>query len=259
MPRSTPYSINVAKPCHQSWEDMIPNGEGRHCNECSKTVVDFTNYSDAELIAYFSNLQGKVCGRFRATQLSRSLHIPPQPHSRLYRLTVALGLTLLFSQSTITFAQSTKERPWGSISSARSKDIAGEKGIGALTGHISDSLGHPVGKASVHLYRNGSYEKMVYTDAAGTYSVTGLPFGLYNVVIEAEGFDVSAVDSVHLNADTVTIHPVVLPLYHSSGKRETDGVVTGDPAIDSAQNEKEVMGKIKLRPDRKKAHNRRSR
>ncbi len=259
MPRITPLSINVAKPCHQSWESMMPNAEGRHCNECSKTVVDFTNYSDAELVAYFSNLQGKVCGRFRASQLSRSLHIPPQPHSRLYRLTVALGLTLLFSQSTATFAQSTKEPSWGSVSSARSKGISGEKRVGALTGRVSDSLGHPVANASVHFYCNGNYRKMVYTNSGGEYFVKELPYGLYNIFIEADGFDVRTVDSIHLHADTVTVHPVVLTLYRSSGKTASEVFVTGEPAIDSIQNEKELMGKIKVRPDHKKTHNGRRR
>lgn len=252
MPRSTPFSISIAKPCHQNWEDMIPNGEGRHCNECSKTVVDFTNYSDAELIVYFSNLQGKVCGRFRATQLSRSLHIPPQPHSRLYRLTVALGLTLLFSQSTVTFAQNTKERIPAYLLSGSAKEVGGEKGFGSLSGRVSNTFGRPLAKASVHFYRDGSYEENVSTDVNGAYRVMNLRYGLYKVVVEAEGFEIASVDSVCVNTDTATVDPVVLSVYPISGKRQTEVIYAGEPEIDTLQMQKELMNKSKHRPGRRK-------
>lgn len=254
MELSRSLKISVRKPCHQPWENMIPADAGRHCGECSKTVIDFTGFTDAELFEYFSKPQGKVCGRFLSTQLSTQLHIPPQPHSRLYRLTVALGLSLLFSQSTATFAQSTKDRPQGALSSPASKEVAGEKRAGALTGHILDALGHPVPNASVHFYRNGRYEKMVYTDAGGTYVVKGLPFGLYKVVIEAEGFGVKAVENIKLNVDSVSINPVVLNIYQAPEKRDSEVIVTGEPAIDSVRDGKEVMGKIKYRPVRRKNH-----
>ncbi len=251
MPRITPLSINVAKPCHQSWESMMPNAEGRHCNECSKTVVDFTNYSDAELTAYFSNLQGKVCGRFRASQLSRSLHIPPQPHSRLYRLTVALGLTLLFSQSTVTFAQNTNERTPAYLLSGNAKEIGGEKGFGSLSGRVSDSLGRPLAKASVHFYRDGCYEKMVSTDGNGTYRVMNLRYGLYKVVVEAEGFEIASVGSVPVNTDSATVDPIVLIRYRTSGKRFKEVFVTGEGDIDVLQMQKESKDKSKHGQGRK--------
>lgn len=232
---------------------MTPNSDGRHCNECSKTVVDFTSYSDAELIAYFSNLQGKVCGRFRATQLSRSLHIPPQPHSRLYRLTVALGLTLLFSQSTVTFAQNTNERTSAYLLSGSAKEVGGEKGFGMLSGRVSDSLGRSLVKASVHFYRDGCYEKMVSTDANGTYRVMNLRYGLYKVVVEAEGYEIASVGGVPVNTDTATVDPVVLSLYRTPGRRSKEVFVTGEPDIETHQNNKEEMDKSKPIPERKKA------
>ncbi len=253
MDLSRSLNISVRKPCHQPWDNMIPADAGRHCNECSKTVIDFSGFTDAELFEYFSKPQGKVCGRFLSTQLSRQLHIPPQPHSRLYRLTVALGLTLLFSQSTVTFAQSTNDRSRSRMSTSASKDVAGESRTGALTGRVSDALGHPVSNASIHFYCNGRYEKMVYTDASGKYLVKGLPYGFYKVVIDAEEFEIKTVDNIKLNADTVNLHPATLGKYRSPGNNDTKVFVTGEPAIDTVLHEKEVMDKVKFRPDRKNA------
>jgi hypothetical protein len=55
---------------------MTPTGPGRHCAACQKVVVDFTQQTDAELLAFFRQPNvGNVCGRFRAGQLQRPLQL----------------------------------------------------------------------------------------------------------------------------------------------------------------------------------------
>ena len=85
---------------------MTPDTGGRFCNQCSKTVIDFTTWSDSALYNFFAKKPQHVCGRFVNTQLHRPIHIPHQPHSRLYRMTIAMGLTLLFTQTPQLLAQS---------------------------------------------------------------------------------------------------------------------------------------------------------
>jgi hypothetical protein len=65
--------INIPTPCHQDWNVMIPNTQGRHCNACVKTVVDFTAMTDDEVKYFFLTRKEdeKVCGRFRNEQLQR--------------------------------------------------------------------------------------------------------------------------------------------------------------------------------------------
>jgi hypothetical protein len=51
---------------------MQPSEGGRYCSHCSKTVVDFTQMSDAAIQQYFIQRQGEgVCGHFKAVQLQR--------------------------------------------------------------------------------------------------------------------------------------------------------------------------------------------
>lgn len=64
--------LSIPQPCHEDWDKMTPNQQGRFCNNCQKTVIDFTNKSDGEILNYFKNHQGKVCGQFREEQLNKT-------------------------------------------------------------------------------------------------------------------------------------------------------------------------------------------
>lgn len=57
--------ISIPKPCSENWDSMSPNEKGRFCAVCSKTVVDFTEKTPAEIVAILQNQYAKMCGRFR--------------------------------------------------------------------------------------------------------------------------------------------------------------------------------------------------
>ena len=64
------YLISVPQPCQESWADMTPEGNGRHCMKCSKVVTDFTEWPQEDILNYLkANSARSVCGRFRAEQL----------------------------------------------------------------------------------------------------------------------------------------------------------------------------------------------
>lgn len=74
MATKTPLQIQVQEPCMQSWSTMTPDQSGRFCRACSKTVIDFSNYTDEQLIEFFTNPRTeRVCGRFQTGQLDRNL------------------------------------------------------------------------------------------------------------------------------------------------------------------------------------------
>lgn len=43
----------------------------RHCDSCAKNVVDFSQMSDDEVLLFFRNSTGNICGRFRKEQMNR--------------------------------------------------------------------------------------------------------------------------------------------------------------------------------------------
>jgi len=60
--------IEIPNPCQQKWQEMTPNIEGRHCQSCKKTVVDFTQMTAGEIVAHLA-LNRHTCGRFEPHQL----------------------------------------------------------------------------------------------------------------------------------------------------------------------------------------------
>ena len=69
-------TIQIPQPCHERWDTMQPTDRGRFCASCRKTVVDYTNYSDQEVIRLLHQSPGTACGRFRDEQLNRPLSLP---------------------------------------------------------------------------------------------------------------------------------------------------------------------------------------
>lgn len=98
------HKITIPTPCHENWDKMTPNENGRFCLSCSKTVVDFTSMLPNEIQHFFiQNQNKKICGRFKNSQLdtiniqipNRILHNQTYYHKMfLLALFIAMGTTL---------------------------------------------------------------------------------------------------------------------------------------------------------------------
>jgi hypothetical protein len=78
------FKISIPKPCFEGWDNMTPNEQGRYCNACAKTVVDFSVLSDEAVQQYFiNNYNQQICGHFKNTQLQRITIDLPQNIFRL--------------------------------------------------------------------------------------------------------------------------------------------------------------------------------
>jgi hypothetical protein len=111
--------VTISSPCHESWEKMIPNADGRYCKVCEKTVVDMTRMSQPEMVSLFEERQGNLCAMMYEP-VSQS-HSPagghkPSLQGKLKRFLIALLAALGF----ISFIpeQSMAQRPGtrGSVS-----------------------------------------------------------------------------------------------------------------------------------------------
>lgn len=104
-------NINIPKPCHQSWQQMMPAESGRHCAQCCKTVTDFTTMTNSQVIAYLSDT-GNVCGRFNEQQLNNLNHqfaadTPATTARGWKRLAVIMGI----ASSALSFKAVAQNKP----------------------------------------------------------------------------------------------------------------------------------------------------
>lgn len=68
--------IYIQEPCHENWNSMTNEEQGRFCHSCSKTVTDFSVMTDTEILKYLSAANGSTCGRFASDQVNREIHQP---------------------------------------------------------------------------------------------------------------------------------------------------------------------------------------
>lgn len=89
--------------CSEDWQQMTPTAQGRHCAQCRRTVLDFTEATQPELEAAFRDSpDGRVCGRFQPEQLApeqpaplpRRVALRPRQRKFLVALLLVCGLGL---------------------------------------------------------------------------------------------------------------------------------------------------------------------
>lgn len=72
--------FDIAKPCHQRWNDMRTDGGARHCASCQKHVVDLSALNAAEVRGLVTLTGGTFCGRQQI--VDDTLLLAPEPTTR---------------------------------------------------------------------------------------------------------------------------------------------------------------------------------
>jgi hypothetical protein len=113
--------IEIKKPCTENWDKMTASGQDKFCQSCSKIVIDFTQYSDEEILDYFNQQKHKkTCGRFDKTQLhaiNTQLTIDTKNHTNPFLMPI-LATTLLVTSACNTpkkLEKTTCEKPISSV------------------------------------------------------------------------------------------------------------------------------------------------
>lgn len=90
--------LTVSNPCQENWNSFTQTEKGGFCSNCQKEVIDFTQFSDQQLITYFKEQQGNTCGKFSPRQLNRYHELVPivSPKMGLKQFKMALAACVLF-------------------------------------------------------------------------------------------------------------------------------------------------------------------
>lgn len=110
MSKDISFFVNIPLPCNESWSEMTPTEQGRFCQSCQHQVIDFTKMTDAQIVAYLSKQQGRVCGRMQNFQLNRNLHPAKVKPISWWQKTVAF-VAFIISFGTIKAQETTSAEP----------------------------------------------------------------------------------------------------------------------------------------------------
>ncbi len=97
--------------CTKRWEDMAPSHQGRFCDSCQKSLIDFTGWSRDELIAWFRR-EPETCGMFEKHQIDPR-YVPVEDlgrHARRGLFAVIAALSLGASHAQPPAAPATMEQ-----------------------------------------------------------------------------------------------------------------------------------------------------
>ncbi|MBK6700462.1 MAG: hypothetical protein IPG55_11310 [Saprospiraceae bacterium] len=103
------YKLNIENSCTQDWESMGVGGLNKFCQNCQKTVIDFSKLNDFEISRILDINSEHICGRFKNDQLNRPLNskLLKSKSSFLHRTFTGILLITSFS-ATNTLAQKVK-------------------------------------------------------------------------------------------------------------------------------------------------------
>jgi hypothetical protein len=203
MSISKSFSFAVTSPCHEDWDAMHEAQKGRFCAACQKTVVNFSEMTDAEIIAFFENYAASkrepICGRMNAEQAEKKYILPATP--TVYRpsawrkwaavlaLTTSLGATLPVQSMPLVAPELQTVRLIGT----EEKADLDERNF--LSGTVRLKVNHdvPLNAATVVLYRGETEIARATTNAKGEFM---LPIA-GNITFDKDNPLVIKVNAVH--------------------------------------------------------------
>ncbi|WP_250432605.1 carboxypeptidase-like regulatory domain-containing protein [Hanstruepera flava] len=164
-------TLSIPAPCHENWNDMTPVDKGRHCAVCTKTVYDFTNKTDEQIVkAYLNNRN--LCGRFKGKQLNKEL-VYSRKTTNSFRTFLASSL-LSFLSFTSHQALSQEKPIAEQTDTTKQPTVKGKTAVSVLnsktiSGTIADESGLPL--PGVNIIIKGT-TRGTQTDFDGNYKIT---------------------------------------------------------------------------------------
>ncbi len=97
-PEKKALTLTIPEPCGEDFNAMTPVKGGKFCGSCEKTIVDFRTMNDYQILQFYKQNNGKICGVFNHRQLNRAMPFPlERKPSRNWKAVAALATGLLFS------------------------------------------------------------------------------------------------------------------------------------------------------------------
>ncbi|RYD79021.1 MAG: hypothetical protein EOP55_05770 [Sphingobacteriales bacterium] len=168
MMKASVTEVKISEPCSQNWEEMENNDENKFCLSCNKSVIDFTGYTNAEILNILANSSAETCGRLTQTQLDQLNYyvtvIPANKNWMKYLGVLAIGASVFIQDAKASAPKPPTEISPGINKLNRSEPVVVEK----IYGYIFDADRKAL--AGIRVVLTGT-KYFALTDKNGKYEI----------------------------------------------------------------------------------------
>lgn len=161
---SKKFSLSIPDPCQENWDQMTNIKGGKFCQSCQKNVIDFSNKTEKEIYQTLKNAKGRVCGKFRVSQVNMSLTADTKPQWLHYLLKLKVYFVTLFTLLTSSPSKILYAKQKSTITTDRKKMLTqaeltftsgGEnltdESKKILSGQVVDEKKQPIKNATIYI------------------------------------------------------------------------------------------------------------
>lgn len=233
-------NISIQQPCNQQWQQMRLAANGRHCEVCCKTIVNFSSMTNDEVIGYLA-ANRMVCGRLDERQLKvinqQFFKNNLYTFRKLKKWGIALSFLSLFNYfkanaqvkvPTVQINADTKKGGQTKLAISKRISTPNDSVSRIITGQVTDKENRPI--AGAHITALPTNEK-VFTNNDGNFSLN-LPVTAKEFRVSFIGFDIQVIA-----VDTTKDIKYAIKLQETK-------VIMGEIVIDNPYTTKKLYNKL---------------
>jgi hypothetical protein len=208
--------LRIASPCPANWEQMSGDDRVRFCDLCNLHVYDISRLTRREAESLIVNTEGRICARlFRridGTIITRDCPVGLRAIRRRVAKVAGAAFAAIMSLCGNVGAQkpAKKESCQAQITISRSQ----ENRPGAATtisGTVFDPNKAVIAGATISAVETVTKQtRKVNSNDDGTFQITGLARGRYDLRIESPGFKIATIKALQIDDKTVLSLDVVM-------------------------------------------------
>ena len=206
--------LSIPTPCHENWENMQPDSKGRYCNSCAKSVIDFREMSDEQLLNFFNrNREEHICGHAFPDQLNRFIAPPSKQRGWTKYWQYALAVFLLVSKGKSAAAQGkikvmTEQRAALQPEAIRCYQTKTDWKMGPDTLTVINEHGHPVPSVTIRIKEDG---KEFSTSEDGKFSLEGMRLA-DSITISSIGYETISMPISKILGSTLILRTLAITI-----------------------------------------------
>lgn len=225
--------LNIAAPCHISWENMSGDEKVRFCQFCQLNVYNFSEMTNPEIEKLILKKEGRICGklykRMDGTIITQNCPTGLKAARKRLSSKVSVIFAAILGFCTVALGQSEKEKSCKVVSQGKIKRTESKSDLISVKGVVTDLNGAVIPGAEFYLVNDSTKKSFkIITNNDGSFKLKDLPEGIYSAKFSVTNFKEYKISKLKLEKrENIDFEIALRPEYV-----ELLGVVAEEPLID---------------------------